>query len=363
MGRMADRTRRALVGVAASVAVLAVALGLPSLLGSGRQDTARPRVVPTPPSTRPTTTPAAGTAAPATTRTPTGAGTPAIRPPFAVGVVHTTVVDPSRPTPARGPTRASPYRTLPLTVRYPVAGAAGADESADAPSLAGHFPLVVFAHGFALADATYPRFLHDLAAEGFVVADPELPLSSSARPGPAIGGDEVEQARDLAFVADVMLDRGTRPAPLAALALAPPIAAAGHSDGGVTAAGLAGNACCADPRVGAAVILSGALAHFPGGWFTSVSPPLLAVHGDADEVNPLSSSVGVYQAARPPKMLVAVRGGSHIGAFEDDQRRPAVTRLVADFLRAYLERDAAAAARLTDDAGTPGVLDLLAAER
>ena len=89
----------------------------------------------------------------------------------------------------------------------------------------------------------------------------------------------------------------------------------------------------------------------------------LFLHGDADEVNPLSSSVGVYQAARPPKMLVAVRGGSHIGAFEDDQRRPAVTRLVADFLRAYLERDAAADARLTDDAGTPGVLDLLAAER
>jgi hypothetical protein len=73
---------------------------------------------------------------------------------------------------------------------------------------------VLFAHSLGLTDQTYPRFLHDLASAGFVVADPEFPLSSSALPGPASSGDVVEQARDLGFVADQLLDPATRPPPL-----------------------------------------------------------------------------------------------------------------------------------------------------
>jgi len=282
-------------------------------------------------------------------------------PPFAVGMLRTTFIDPTRPTPARGPTPASERRELPTTIRYPVAGVPQSVEASSAPSLPGSFPVVVFAHGFALADFTYPRFLHDLASEGFVVADPELPLSSAALPGPAVQGDEVEQARDLSFVVDRLLDPATRPTPLAGLALSAPVAVAGHSDGGITAIGLAANACCADPRVGAAVILSGALGQFPGSWFTATSPPVLLVHGDADEVNPLASSTGIYDVARPPKLFVVVHGGSHIGAFEDDARRPAVAHLIGEFLRAYLLHDTDAAARLPQDASVPDVLELRAA--
>jgi alpha-beta hydrolase superfamily lysophospholipase len=282
-------------------------------------------------------------------------------PPFAVGMLRTTFIDPTRPTPARGPTPASERRELPTTIRYPVPGVPQPVETSSAASLPGSFPVVVFAHGFALADFTYPRFLHDLASEGFVVADPELPLSSAALPGPAMQGDEVEQARDLSFVVDRLLDPATRPTPLAGLTLTAPVAVAGHSDGGITAIGLAANACCADARVGAAVILSGALGHFPGSWFTATSPPILLVHGDADEVNPLASSATIYDVARSPKLFVVVHGGSHIGAFEDDARRPAVAHLIGEFLRAYLLHDTDAQARLTQDATVPNVLDLRAA--
>jgi len=219
----------------------------------------------------------------------------------------------------------------------------------------------LFAHGFALTDQTYPRFLHDLAASGFVVADPEFPLSSSALPGPATS-DVVEQAGDLGFVADRLLDPATRPPPLLPVRFGDHLGVVGHSDGGITAAGFAANSCCADPRVGAAVILSGALNRFPGSWFTTAMPPTLVLHGDADEVNPVSSSEGVYAVARPPKLFAVVSGGSHIGAFEDDIRRPAVVTLVADFLRAYLVGDTGAASRVTGDADVPGVLVLRATE-
>jgi alpha-beta hydrolase superfamily lysophospholipase len=296
--------------------------------------------------------------APTTTPAPASSG-----PPYAVGVVRVSVVDTSRGVAARGPTPASPERTLQVTIRYPTAvrsGAASA-ESTDAPALAGPRALVLFAHGFALTDQTYPRFLHDLAASGFVVADPEFPLSSSALPGPATN-DVVEQARDLGFVADRVLDPASRPTPLRDVLFDDHLGVVGHSDGGVTAAGFAANSCCADPRVGAVVVLAGALGRFPGSWFTTAAPPMLVLHGDADDVNPLSSSEGVYAAARPPKLFAVVSGGSHIGAFEDDVHRPAVVTLVAGFLRAFLLGDTAAASHLPADADQPGVLVLRASE-
>jgi alpha-beta hydrolase superfamily lysophospholipase len=283
-------------------------------------------------------------------------------PPYAVGVTHVQVVDRSRPLPARGSTPPADERVLNVTIRYPIAGVASGAEVVDAHASGGRRVLVLFAHGLALTDQTYPRFLHDLAAAGFVVADPEFPLSSSALPGPASGADQVNQAADLGFVADQLFDPASRPSMLAGVVLHEKLGVIGHSDGGVTAAGFAANSCCADPRVGAAVILAGAIGRFPGSWYTGAAPPTLAIHGDADEVNPLGSSLGVYASARAPKMLAVVHGGTHIGAFEDDVRRPAVVALVADFLRASVLGDADAVARLPGDAEVPDVLSLLANE-
>jgi fermentation-respiration switch protein FrsA (DUF1100 family) len=245
-----------------------------------------------------------------------------------------------------------------VTIRYPTRGSVGPGEDANGFALAGSFPLIVFAHGYELADFTYPRFLHDLAAQGFVVADPEFPLSSAALPGPPVAGDESNQVRDLSFVTSQLLDPQTRPSALSAVTLALPIGVAGHSDGGVTAAGMAGSACCADQRLGAAVILAGALADFAGPWFANNSPPILIIHSDTDEVNPVASSLGIYDAARPPKFFVIVRGGTHVGAFESDTSRPYVVGLVADFLRAYLLHDSSAAGRILADSNVPGVLVL-----
>ena len=280
-------------------------------------------------------------------------------PPYAVGIVRVTLVDTSR---ARcGP---RPHARVTRTVAAgdgPVSNRGGGPIERRGVSRRGRhrrstLRSVLFAHGFALTDQTYPRFLHDLAAAGFVVADPEFPLSSSALPGPA-SDDVVEQARDLGFVADRLLDGATRPAPLLPVVFGEKLGVVGHSDGGVTAVGFAANSCCADSRVGAAVILSGALGRFPGAWFTTAAPPVLVLHGDADEVNPLSSSEGVYAAARAPE---AVRRRQRWAAISAPSRTtPTGLRsspLVADFLRAHVLGDNAAAARLAGDADVPGVL-------
>jgi pimeloyl-ACP methyl ester carboxylesterase len=242
-----------------------------------------------------------------------------------VNAIHVTFVDESR------------GRTIPVTVYYPVA--------------AGVYPLVVFAHGYASSAATYATLEQDVAAAGFVIAAPDFPLSSTAVTSEPVR-DPVAQATDVSFVIDSLLDSATRPTELANRIAATHVGVIGHSDGGITAAGVAYNSDYADSRIGAAVILSGAAVSFPGDWFTTSSPPLLAIHGDADEVNPFGASEAIFDGATGPKWLVKVLGGSHLGPFTTDPSEASVSVLVADFLHAQLEGDAGAASRIDSDAET-----------
>jgi fermentation-respiration switch protein FrsA (DUF1100 family) len=282
-------------------------------------------------------------------------------PPFAVGVTHVTYTDTSRSTEAQGDSPATSSRTISVTIRYPVPGVSGAAEAKDATAAAGVYPLVVFAHGFDVSAATYAAMENQLAAAGFVVAAPDFPLTSSAL-GEAVDESDVSnQAADVSFVITEMLDAATVPAVLAGSVSSGPVGVVGHSDGGVTAAAVAYNSTAADPRIGAAVVLSGAEARYDGTWFTTQSPPLLAIHGTADEVNPLESSEQLYDDAAGSKMLVTVDGGSHLGPFTTDPVEPTVGRLVGDFLRAHLDDDPSASGRLGSDANVAGDLTLIAA--
>src|SRR4029077_2212071 len=83
------------------------------------------------------------TAAPPTTTTPPITGT------FAVATMHQTFVDTARSTPARGGNPATPNRTIATTIYYPATTAPDAANPAPASS-PGPFPLIVFAHGYAI---------------------------------------------------------------------------------------------------------------------------------------------------------------------------------------------------------------------
>jgi len=232
---------------------------------------------------------------------------------------------------------ASRGRTIGVTIYYPAAS--------------GAFPLVVFAPGYAVSAATYATLEQEVAGTGFVLAAVDFPLSSTAVTSDPVR-DPVAQATDVSFVISSLLDTATRPAELSDRIAATPVGVIGHSDGGITAAGVAYNSEYADSRVGAAVTLSGAEAFFPGDWFTTASPPLLAIHGDADEVNPFGASETIFDGATASKWLVKVQGGSHLGPFTTDPSVDGVSVLVADFLRAELQHDATAASRIDADANT-----------
>lgn len=216
------------------------------------------------------------------------------------------------------------------------------DLSVVVPDGAGAHPLVVFAHGFATCGSDYDELLRIVAATGFVVAAANSPDSSCVTSAPGRAVDE--QARDLAFVVDVLTDPDRVPNALAGTISTGRVGVMGHSDGAgaVTTLVLAAN----DPRVGAAVILSGALfAPVRGGPF----PPMLIVHGTDDAVNPPSASVAVADAAGTSARLVAVQGGSHLAPFVILPTVDVIGTLVGDFFRATLLDDSAAQVRLDAD--------------
>jgi len=270
------------------------------------------------------------------------------------------------PTPAPAPPRAGAFaveqvvldlsyegRRLQTVVRFP------ADRGA------GPFPLVVFAHGYATETAAYGPLLDGIAANGFVVAAPEFPFTSTAY-GDDVGGRDVEaQVDDVRHVITAVRDGAhARGNPLDGLVDDRRVGVIGHSDGGVTAGAIAFASQVRDARVGAAVLLSGAGGDFGGAWFPAGSPALLAIHGDADGVNPFGASQTIYSSDRSdaPRYLVAVPGGGHNDAFLGTRSRDEVIALVSDFLRAYHADDGDARARLVDDASYPGVLELLASD-
>lgn len=282
-------------------------------------------------------------------------------PPYAVGVLHLTVTDPSRPAPDRDGSTSGGPRTIGVTLRYPTMGPASDPEAAGVIADVGSYPLVVFSPGFDVSADTYARLEHQMAAAGFVVAAPDFPGTSSALSGAPDEDDVANQATDVSFVISSLLDPVTVPDQLAGTISSAKVGVVGHSDGGVTTAAVAFNSSVADPRIGAAVVLSGAEARYPGSWFAAASSPMLLVHATADEVNPFASSQTLYDDdATGPKMLVSVLGGSHLGPFTTDPEEPQVATLVTDYLRAELDHDGAAQSRIVADANAPGALSLVA---
>jgi predicted esterase len=135
------------------------------------------------------------------------------------------------------------------------------------------------------------------------------------------------------------------------------VAVVGHSDGGLTAAALAYDTLFRDRRIAAAIVLTGGRALFPGTYFAADSPPLLAIHGTADETNPISASASLFAdlPAGIPAWFVRVDGGSHLGPYMFDTGMPELGTVAADFLDAYLGPvvDRGAVARLTADGSRP----------
>ena len=291
-------------------------------------------------------------AAATTAASPPAAVPPAAAPSrhrFAVGLIRIRLVDRSRV--IRLPGHGREPRTLVTYVRYPASGAPSAREVAGAPPdrSAAPYPLVVFGHGFQRTPKPYSRLLHAWASAGYVVAAPTFPLENANAPGGPDENDLVNQPDDVSFVISRLIAISAAGSG-AMRGLVDPrhIAAAGHSDGGETALAATYDRGFRDPRIDAAVILSGA--RIPGTDVLAFGPrsrPLLAAQGTADVVNPPHETYAFFAAARRPKYLLKLLGAAHEPPYESQQPQLGIVeRVTIAFLDRYLGGRSVSARRL-----------------
>ena len=272
---------------------------------------------------------------------------PTVRPhaPFRLAERVVTFVDHADT--VRYPGRGPQPRRLVTIIRYPRAG--------------GSFPLIVFGHGFAVTPAIYSALLSYWASRGYVVAAPVFPLGNAHAPGGPDERDLVNQPRDMSFVITQMIRADHTPASFLRGRLQPAkIAVAGQSDGGDTALSAAYNIHYRDRRIRAAVILSGAEIPGVSGYdFPAPSPPLLAIQGLADSINPPTMTYAFFDPAPQPKYLLTLPGASHLGPYTDEQPQLGIVeRVSTEFLDLYLKGYSRDRIRMRRAGNVDGVAEL-----
>jgi dienelactone hydrolase len=280
----------------------------------------------------------------------------------AVGRIEQTFVDDSRPTKANGSFAGAPNRTLHTTIYYPALGKPGDTVTADATPDRKHgpYPMILYSHGSDSSGAEYEPLLRQWASARYIIAAPDYPLSNKNAPGGAIITDLDQQPADARFVIDRMLALSSKRSGTLARAIdSKRLGASGHSLGALTTYRLVYETCCADKRIKAAATMSGA-AGDPPQFFTGISTPLLAEHGDADGTIPYQTGLDTFAKASPPKYFLTLIGGGHTPPYRGgtDPAPTTVAHVTLDFFDRYLKSDRAALDRLRHDADQPGVATL-----
>lgn len=260
--------------------------------------------------------------------------------PFAVGLTVATWTDRTRT--IRLPNGRIEPRRLVTYVRYPALGTPSQTDLVRAPVArgAGPFPLVVFGHGFAVTPSIYATLLRDWASAGYVVAAPVFPLGNANAPGGPDEADIVNQPGDMSFVVSRLLAASASPGSLLSGMLDPSrIAVGGHSDGGETALATAYDRDYRDPRVRAAIILSGATIAGPGRLVAAADgPPLLAIQGSADRLNRPKDTRAFFAAVGRPKYLLTLLGAGHLPPYTAEQPQLSIVeRVTVAFLDHYFK--------------------------
>jgi dienelactone hydrolase len=281
--------------------------------------------------------------------------------PFATGHIVLRFVDHTRL--VKLPDGKTVPRTLDTYIGYPALGPDSRSDLRDAPAARGAapFPLIVFGHGFAVTPTLYTRLLRAWAQAGYVVASPVFPLANANAPGGPNESDLPNQPADMRVVISRMLAASNAPSgPLSGLIAQGQIAVAGQSDGGDAALAVAYDPRFRDPRVGAAMILSGAEIPGIGGFqIPPGSPPLLATQGTADTINPPSATNGYYDSAPRPKYLLELLGASHLPPYSTEAPQLGVVeRVTIAFLDHYLKHTRGSLRRLRTAGSVAGVATL-----
>ncbi|WP_406041246.1 alpha/beta hydrolase [Micromonospora sp. NBC_00898] len=210
-------------------------------------------------------------------------------------------------------------RPLPVTVWYPAsragprdpvglvgAATAGPVPMFGAPVAAGRFPVVVYSHGLRSLPELHAPLTTRWAAAGFVVVAPTYPRTNLHAPEFTRADVRNQPADGWRLIRHLTRLDTRRDDPLAGHLAVDRIAAAGHSAGGFTTAGMFTSGHSARLRAGI-VIAGGGLA----GGLAGRPAPLLFVHGGADPIVPESVGRAAYARATGPAAFLSLPGQGH----------------------------------------------------
>jgi predicted dienelactone hydrolase len=273
----------------------------------------------------------------------------------------------AKPPPATTTSTTTPIRrNLPIataTVAVSAQTASGTEVSVPTtvwyPPGRGTFPLVVFSPGYQISPSVYEPLIAAWASAGYVVAEPEYPDTAPGEPADEY--DMVNHPGELRTVITFLLKASTAgSAPLLGLIDPSEVAVAGHSDGGDVSLAAAANSCCRDPRVKAAVILSGAeQGIFGGTYYSTPGPPLLVTQGTADTVNAPACSQMLFDAASAPRYYLNLPQATHLSPYTaGGLGEAAVQSATITFLDGYLKASPSSRAALLGLGTVTGTLPL-----
>jgi predicted dienelactone hydrolase len=273
---------------------------------------------------------------------------------YQVAQIDQTYVDSSRRTPPNGAYPGSSARTLKVDLYIP--------ERSEGSHL--RFPLVVFSPGFTAIPADYDAVESAWASAGYVVAGVQFPLSTRLSPGGATLNDIANQPGDVKFVISQLLKLNKQSGdPVSSLLTTSGVAVAGHSLGAVTTLGLVANTCCrdADPRIKAAVVMSGYPFTIPGGKYFPKGgyyPPMLSISGSKDPLATVPDTNQLFAQYPSTKYQAIMVGGPHVDFVPPWETT--LNKTIVAFLNAYLAKSGPTSA-VMKDSNVPGLATIRSA--
>lgn len=222
---------------------------------------------------------------------------------FSVDTTKLEIIDASRPTPAMGEYEGDNKRKLSGTIWFPQG------RSAD-------HPLIIYSHGFGGYHKESSHLAEYLAANGYIVAAVNFPLSYRGSPAgiPQLL-DVVNQPSDVSAVIDHVLALNSDRDSLIYARIDPnKIGTMGLSLGGLTTALVSFHPTLKDNRIRAAVMMAPPLEAFSEQFFasnTSISTLLLS--GSKDRVVPEPANATQVRPRHPNGWFLSLDKGTHLG--------------------------------------------------
>jgi predicted dienelactone hydrolase len=212
-------------------------------------------------------------------------------------------------------------REVTATYWYPMEGDnAGPEQVSEGAELIagdGQFPLLILVHGIEdNAPGTWPYLAPHLASHGYIVIAPSTGSTL------VTAGDIVNHPEDISFLIDAALGVNSAENMFMDRILADKISLGGFSFGGLATFMTAYDSQFQDVRIKAAIIMAG---------LTNNSAPvnpdltLFAIYGTQDPAVPYDVGLNMYEAASPPKYLLTLEGGGHLGFTRSDDRYDGAT--------------------------------------